>query len=439
MNKDIKELIKYPHKLGNFIGFTKLTDIHTQWIKSYWMNKDDYILQAHRNAYKTTSVIITGYLWYSLLFPDDTVLLIREESTNAENTVITISNLLKTSEMKYLYNQLYGIEDFKLIKDNRNSLVLPTKTKVTIEGSLDCIGIGGSLTGRHYKKVVGDDIVTIKDRLSKAKREERLSKAKREESKNVIRELENIKTADGTLSISGTPWHKDDAFSILPEADSYPLGSIEIPDLTPKKINDIRQRTTSSLFAANYLLKHISSEDRIFPDAKFRAWDKTQTCRAWLDPAYSGKDTTALTLMYFEGKDMVVTGWAWRQDVTELYQKIADICTMYNCGTLFIESNGDHGLSAKDMGKIYPSVRAIHEKENKHNKIISYGKKNWPEIYFSHDCQDDYLNQIIDYEEGQHPDDAPDCLASLIRQIKVDNITIDKQVHIKEISSNYQF
>jgi hypothetical protein len=430
MNNDIKELIKHPHKLGNFIGFTKLTDIHSQWIKSYWMNKSDYILQAHRNAYKTTSVIITGYIWYSLLYPDDTVLLIREESTNAENTVITISNLLKTKEMKYIYNQLYGIEDFKLVKDNRNSIVLPTKTKVTIEGSLDCIGIGGSLTGRHYKKVVGDDIVTIKDRLSKAKREE---------SKNVIRELENIKTADGTLSISGTPWHKDDAFSILPQADSYPLGSIDIPDLTEKKINDIRQRTTSSLFAANYLLKHISDEDRIFPDAKFKKWDKTMACRAWLDPAYSGKDTTALTLMYFEGKDMIVRGYAWRQDVTELYQKIADICNMFNCGTLFIESNGDHGLSAKDIEKIYPSVRAIREKENKHNKIISYAKKNWPEIYFANDCNEDYLNQIIDYEEGEHPDDAPDSLASLIRQIKPSGIEIEKSFTTKEYISNYQF
>lgn len=427
---EIYGLLKHPHKLGHYLGFSKLQPIHSEWIKKYWLNTTDYVLQAHRNSYKTTSVIIVGYIWYSMQYPDDTVLLIREESKNAENTIMTISGLLQSQEMRYLYKELYKINDFKLIKDNRNSIILPTKTKVTIEGSLDCIGIGGSLTGRHYKRIIADDIITIKDRVSKAKREE---------TKYILMELENIKTADGVMSVSGTPWHKDDGFSILPVVDAYPLGSIDIPELTTDRINDIRQRTSSSLFAANYLLKHISDENRIFPDAKFIEWDKNQTCNAWVDPAYSGKNTSTLTLVYFKDNKIVVKGWAWRQDITELYEKIKLICGMNNCGTIYMESNADNGLSAKAMELLWPAVRPVREKENKHNKIIMYAKRNWPEIYFSNDCQEDYLSQVIDYEEGQEPDDAPDGLASIIRQLKPETINLDKSAYVKETFKEYQF
>lgn len=430
MNEEIQKLLKEPYKLGHYLGFTKLRPFHSEWIRKYWLSKDDYILQAHRNSYKTTGVIVTGYIWYSLQYPDDTVLLVREEGKNAENTITTIAGLLKSEEVRYLYQELYGIKDFQLVKDNRNSIILPTKTKITIEGSLDCIGMGGSLTGRHYKKIIADDIITIKDRVSKAKREE---------TKYVLMELENIKTADGTLSVSGTPWHKDDGFTILPTADKFPIGSIDIPDLTKIKIDDIRQRTTASLFASNYLLKHIAEEGRIFSEAKFIQWDRNQTCRGWVDPAYSGKCTTSLTLIYFDDKKIIVKGWAWRQDITELYEKIKIICGMYNCGTLFIESNADQGLSAKDMAKIYPSVRPIREKENKHNKIISYAKQNWIDIYFDNDCQEDYLSQVIDYEEGQEPMDAPDGLASLIRQIKPDNVSVKKSISVKEYDKEYEW
>ena len=430
MNQEIIDLLKHPHKLGWYLGFDKLQPFHSDWIRKYWLNTNDYVLQAHRNSYKTTGVIVVGYIWYSIQYPDVPVLLIREESKNAENTVITISKLLQSEECRYLYHEIYGIKDFQLLKDNRNSIILPTKTKVTIEGSLDCIGMGGSLTGRHYPKIIVDDIVTIKDRVSKAKREE---------TKYILMELENIKTADGTLSVSGTPWHKDDGFSILPNADKYPVGSINIPELTQNKIQDIKDRTTPSLFAANYLLKHISDENRIFSDAKFIEWDKTQTCIGWLDPAYSGKNTTALALIYIKENKIVVKGWAWRQDITELYEKIKIICGMNNCTKLWIESNGDHGLSLKGFGTVNFNLQGAWTKENKHMKIINYAKRNWPEIYFDNECQEDFLSQIIDYEEGQEPDDAPDATASLISKMKTETISVDKSFSVKDYGNNYEF
>jgi len=50
-------------------------------------------------------------------------------------------------------------------------------------------------------------------------------------------------------------------------------------------------------------------------------------------------------------------------------------------------------------------------------KIISYGRHHWDKIAWAKDCQPEFMNQILDYEEGEEPDDAPDAFASLLREL----------------------
>ena len=80
-----------------------------------------------------------------------------------------------------------------------------------------------------------------------------------------------------------------------------------------------------------------------------------------------------------------------------------------------MEDNADKGLGREGLIQYYPNVMGYHEKENKHNKIIIHLKSHWTEIYIDYNCQEEYLNQILDYEEGEEPDDCPDSSASIIR------------------------
>ena len=50
-------------------------------------------------------------------------------------------------------------------------------------------------------------------------------------------------------------------------------------------------------------------------------------------------------------------------------------------------------------------------------RIISFLKQNWNQLHFAHDCQSEYLNQILDYEEGIERDDVQDRAAGLIREM----------------------
>lgn len=52
----IQQILEHPHLLGHIMGFTKLTEMHSEWIWHLWGQPDGIhpSLQAHRGSYKTT-------------------------------------------------------------------------------------------------------------------------------------------------------------------------------------------------------------------------------------------------------------------------------------------------------------------------------------------------------------------------------------------------
>ena len=96
-----------------------------------------------------------------------------------------------------------------------------------------------------------DDIVNLKDRISKAERDE---------IKLRYQELQNVKNRGGKIFNTGTKWHKEDAVeTYMPNVKIYTCYDTGL--MTRKEIEEIRNKMTPSLFAANYELKHIADED----------------------------------------------------------------------------------------------------------------------------------------------------------------------------------
>jgi hypothetical protein len=414
--KVIDKFIEKPHIFGHYLGFKDLIEVHSEWIKDAWVSKEVKSMQAHRNSYKTTSILIVGAIWHLLFVnPESTILIIRKSDLDAQKIVETIRQYLESKEITIITDFLYGAKTIKTDNWSKRSLTISLKKSNTPEGSIDSKGTTSAITGAHYGYIFPDDIITLKDRISKAEREW---------IKDFVRELRNVIKEGGKIFYSGTPWHRNDAWSIIPKPKIYPIGSIHIKGYTPDKIEkkkaEIKQGTTRSLYCANYDLKHVADEDRIFSDPNFGEWpEKFSLLIGWLDTAYSGKNTNALTLMgqCAEKKTWHVRGFVWHKNVIDIYNDIVYIMNRYRAGTLYIESNADKGLSAKDISKKYPSVRPKWESKNKHVKIVSYAKQHWNEFIFANDCDEEYLGQILDYEEGQEPDDAPDSLASAAREV----------------------
>lgn len=165
----------------------------------------------------------------------------------------------------------------------------------------------------------------------------------------------------------------------------------------------------------------VRQQGKIFKDPNLGPWPETMECRGWVDTAFAGKDSSSFSLIgSWQGK-IYLRGWAWREHISNLYKRIFGLAKDNRCGSIYWEENKDEGASAKEFRRDYwPATINKRESMNKHAKIMLYLEKHWRSITVASDCQKEYLGQILSYEEGKGPDDAPDGAASLIRELGPD-------------------
>ena len=393
-----------PYKLGHLLGFKKLTLLHNAWMIKMLKSKEDETLQAHRGSYKTTCVSIVLAL-LMILLPNKRILFMRKTDDDVKEIIKQVRNILIDPHTQVFVSAIYGVR-LKLIVDNANELCTNLTTDVKGTSQLVGMGIGASITGKHFDIIFTDDIVNLKDRKSKAERDQ---------TKSAYQELQNIKNRGGRIFNTGTPWHKDDAFSLMPEAEKWDYKQTGL--ISDEEIEALKSRMTRSLFAANYELKHIASEDVLFWDPITGADVENirQGC-AHIDAAYDGEDYTAFTICNKKGGKYYVLGKCWRKHVDDVEDIIVQLWQEYQCGKLYNETNGDKGYLNKDLKK--KGVRSVpyHEDMNKFLKISTYLKSAWNDVIFVQGTDEAYIDQICDYNEDAEHDDCPDSLASLIRK-----------------------
>ena len=399
----IKFLKNNPYKFGHMVGFNKLTIIHNEWIKKMLIGKNDDTLQAHRGSYKTTCVSIALAL-IIILLPNKRTMFMRKTDNDIKEVIKQVQKILQDPHTQYLVQCIYGVN----LKMNTQSVSeittnLTTDSRGTVQ--LLGIGLGGSITGKHFDRIFTDDIVNINDRVSRAERER---------TKLVYQELQNIKNQGGRIFNTGTPWHKEDAFSIMPEAeqfDCYQTGIFSEEDL-----QDIRDSMLPSLFAANYELRHIASEDVIFTNPQTGAdVSMVENGIMQLDSAFYGEDYTAWSIMAIHDNKYYVYGKMKRKHVEDCYDKIEEDYNRFMCGKIYNEDNADKGMVGKELRKLGLKVILYHEDMNKHMKIVTYLKAIWKDLIFVEGTDTEFINQICDYFEDAEHDDAPDSVASLAR------------------------
>ena len=171
-----------------------------------------------------------------------------------------------------------------------------------------------------------------------------------------------------------------------------------------------------SLFAANYELVHIASENVLFDTApKFTANKELfGNGIAHVDAAYGGEDYTAFTCGKRDGDTLYLYGKMWHSHVGQVLGMCIDEAQRLMCGPILCEDNGDKGFLAKEIIKKY-RARTYHEYENKYIKISTYLRKWWPNIVFLEGTDNEYINQIMDYTEDAEHDDAPDSASVVAR------------------------
>lgn len=356
------------------------------------------------SSYKTTCVSIVLALLIILL-PNKRILFMRKTDSDVKEIIKQVQNILMDPHTQVFIQAIYGVQ-LKLVTASATEVTTNLTTDVKGTAQLVGIGTGASLTGKHFDIIFTDDIVNVQDRVSKAERDH---------TKIIYQELQNIKNRGGRIFNTGTPWHKDDAFSLMPDPDKYDCYQTGL--ISDEDLAYIKKSMINSLFAANYELRHVAAEDVLFWDPKTSAdISMVEQGDSHIDAAYDGEDWTAFTVINKKDGKYYVFGKCWRKHVDEVEDKCIEYHKQLMCGKLYNENNGDKGYLAKELRSKGVRVVSYHEDMNKFLKISTYLKRAWNDVIFVEGTDPEYINQICDYNEDAEHDDCPDSLASLIRK-----------------------
>ena len=387
------------------LGYPDLRDdLHGEWIRKMVLGKGDMTLQAHRGSYKTTCDCI-GLAENILLRGDLNSIFFRKTDTDIQEVINNVSRILSHPVTQQLYMAMTG-NQLIITKATMSEISTSSYTAPRGASQLLGIGVGGSITGKHADRVWTDDIINLKDRKSQAERDR---------TKAIYQELQNIRNPGGRIINTGTPWHKEDAFTLMPPPLRYDCYTTGL--LSREKLDDLRNSMSPSLFAANYELRHIASENALFTTPPQFTSDISllRDGKAHVDAAYGGEDYTAFTCGKKVGNKLYFYGRIWHSHVDTAIKAIIEESKRLMCAPILCEDNGDKGFLAKEFIRSGAKAVTYHEHENKYLKISSYLRKWWPNIVWLEGTDREYINQILDYTEDAEHDDAPDSASVLCR------------------------
>ena len=405
----IMHILKQPEELGRLVGFKDLTPMHGEWIREMINGEGDYTLQAHRGSYKS-SCLAVAISMLMIFRPTKNIIFLRKTDSDVAEMLGMVGKILRQQVIRDLVTQIYH-RTLTITGESANHLSTNLWSSPMGAPQLLGLGIRSSITGKHAWYVITDDICNKDDRESRAERER---------TKTQYDELQNIRNKGGRIINLGTPWHKDDVFTKMPNIhkfDCYTTGLI-----TKEQLEKLRQSMAPSLFAANYELKHIASSEVIFETPPKFTDDalKLRDGVAHVDAAYGGSDYTAFTCgrRDWDNDIMYLYGKLWHKSVDKVMDQIIEEAKRLMCEPIKCEKNGDKGFLVKEFFRKGAYASGYIEDMNKNTKICTYLRKWWPKIVFLEGTDPEYIDQILDYTEHAEHDDAPDSAACVCRNLE---------------------
>ena len=416
----VRILRQYPVWIGHKVGFDRLTELHNKWLIDMIFGEEDETILAHRLSFKTTCLSI-AIATLMITYPDRSIIFMRKTANDVAEVVRQVAKILVHPEFKKFAKAITG-KDYWIRTATYTQVDTTLNTSTRGMTQLVGLGIESSLTGKHAYYVFTDDIVNLKDRQSRAERER---------TKAIYQELQNVVERDGRIFNTGTPWHKEDAIAeLMPNVKKWTYEDTHL--ISDEKVQELKDSMLPSLFAANYELRHIASEDVIFTNAKTGGDPAlVQNGIMHIDSAFFGEDYTAYTVANHHDGKLYLLGKMKRKHVEDMYDEITAVYNANMCSKGYTEDNADKGLVARDLRKHGLKMVTYHESMNKHVKIVTYGYAAWKDIVFVEGTDKEYIEQILEYTEDADHDDAPDSMACVARLLsKKRNRTEESQPYL---------
>lgn len=279
-------------------------------------------------------------------------------------------------------------------------------------GSVRGTGVGGGITGRGANLAIIDD--PVKDF------QEAISNLVQERIWDWFRStLITRLYPDSIVILIMTRWVKNDLAGRLLESEPGKWTVLKLPAidyrqkaLWPERYNlkwlkEQQEAMTDRMWAALYQQTPSDLVDRLFEDPLRIEWDvkkypflKNIRLLAYCDPAFGGKDYTAITVGgIYDKKFYIKYGYTWNKPIQQTYDLIFKYYVASGAKKLYIEDNGAQKMLLDVLRGKGLNPEGKTNMKNKYLRIEQNVQRNWQKIYFSNYVTDQYLAQILDYQE----------------------------------------
>ncbi len=304
-NENVWPLLEHAENIGRSVGFADLTGMHGEWIQEMVFGEEDYTLQAHRGSFKSSCLAVAIAL-LMVLYPKRNIIFLRKTDSNVAEMMTMVSKILGSQVMKGICSRVHRKKPLKIVSESLDHISTNLWHSPMGSYQLQGFGMRTSITGKHAFYVITDDICNIDDRISRAERQHTIAQ---------YDELQNIRNRGGRIINLGTPWHKDDVFCRMPNIHRYDCYTTGL--ISPAQLDVLRSSMPPSMFAANYELKHIASENAFFTTPPVFT-DSPLVLRdgiSHVDASYGGEDFTAFTCGKRKGNTIYLYGRIWHSHV----------------------------------------------------------------------------------------------------------------------------
>lgn len=142
--------------LAILLGY-ELQPFHVAMLQ-FQMRHTDNLILAFRGAGKSTLCTVTKCIWYLLKDPNLRIVIASKTTSNAETFLREIKMQFETNErLQEVFGHYYNAR--KCRRWNDREIDVAPRTKHTKEANVTCVGIEGTVVGRHFDVEFTDDLV----------------------------------------------------------------------------------------------------------------------------------------------------------------------------------------------------------------------------------------------------------------------------------------
>ena len=398
LSSDIKEVVQIEQSFEDFCVKASYPKPYPKQVemKEFGLDREGARLILGSRGYgKTDYIVCLGIAEKLKKNPNYRVLIVTKSKERNAAMLAEIASAAKANGVTFEKENASSLRVTGLIGKDHSVSAVTIKTV--------------TLRGRHPDLVIMDDPVT-EDDTSDATRQ------------LVEKKYNEINKLTPNVLIIGQPAHKFDLYAKL----RGQVPTMEIPhgtipeldhDLEAQRLAQVDESSIQKSYFLKVMDEGASPFDKINYIERFPTGDSAV---AFIDPSHKGKDHTAISIIkgYLQG--VAIVGFTYKMAWNHCLDEIVPLLHKFNVKRVCFETNGLGDQPVIMLGQLLKNagigVVGKDTTKNKHSKIMAAGAYAHL-LHLSKESNRSYTEQVVKYEYGAEPDDAPDSLASCLEWI----------------------